>query len=284
MKISAGQTVLITGAPGGLGTHITEAFADRGVKLGLVAYPGAELELLRDKLEKRGIKTLALASDLRDRAQQHQVFERVRKELGEIDVLVNNAGVEFTSAYHDLSEAQILEILSVNLEAALILTRLVLPEMLRRKNGHIVHISSLAGRAGPGYQEVYSATKAGLIAFNASFRATYRGTGVSSSVITPGFVEAGIYSKLKATGGHAAPASFGVSPPQKVSRAVIRAIENNIPEIIINPVPIRPMLVLSLYCPSVAEWVIEKLGATAFFAHVAEAQKAKPADNSASAK
>jgi len=284
MKISAGQTVLITGAPGGLGTHITEAFADRGVKLGLVAYPGAELELLRDKLEKRGVKTLALASDLRDRAQQHQVFERVRKELGEIDILVNNAGVEFTSAYHDLSEAQILEILSVNLEAALILTRLVLPEMLRRKSGHIVHISSLAGRAGPGYQEVYSATKAGLIAFNASFRATYRGTGVSSSVITPGFVEAGIYSKLKATGGHAAPASFGVSPPQKVSRAVIRAIENNIPEIIINPVPIRPMLVLSLYCPSAAEWLIEKLGATAFFAHVAEAQKQKPAENAAVAK
>jgi hypothetical protein len=281
MKISAGQTVLITGAPGGLGTYITEAFADRGVKLGLVAYPGAELELLRDKLEKRGVKTLALACDLRDRAQQHQVFERVRKELGEIDILVNNAGVEFTSAYHDLSEDQILEILSVNLEAALILTRLVLPDMLRRKSGHVVHISSLAGRAGPGYQEVYSATKAGLIAFNASFRATYRGSGISSSVITPGFVEAGIYSKLKATGGHPAPASFGVSSPIKVSRAVIRAIENNIPEIIINPLPIRPMLVLSLYCPSVAEWVIEKLGATAFFAHVADAQKKKPAEKTA---
>jgi len=198
--------------------------------------------------------------------------------LGEIDILVNNAGVEFTSAYHELSEAQILEILSVNLEAALILTRLVLPGMLQRKTGHIVHISSLAGRAGPGYQEVYSATKAGLIAFNASFRATYRGSGVSSSVITPGFVEAGIYSKLKATGGHPAPVSFGVSAPEKIARAVIRAIENNIPEIIINPIPIRPMLVLSLYWPSAAEWLIEKLGATAFFAHVAEAQKKKPTE------
>ena len=281
MKISAGQTVLITGAPGGLGTYVTEAFAERGVKLGLVAYPGAELDLLRQKVEKRGIKALALAADLRDRAQQHQVVERVRKELGEIDILVNNAGVEFTSAYHDLTEEKILEILSVNLESALILTRLVLPDMLRRKSGHIVHMSSLAGRTGPAYQEVYSATKAGLIAFNASFRATYRGTGVSSSVITPGFVEAGIYSKLKATSGYSAPASFGVSRPEKVACSVIRAIENNVPEVIINPVPIRPMIVLSLFFPSVGEWLIEKLGATAFFARVAEAEKKKVADKAA---
>lgn len=277
MKISAGQTVLITGAPGGLGTYITEAFADRGVKLGLVAYPGAELELLREKVEKRGIKTLALAADLRNRAQQHLVFERVRKELGEVDILVNNAGVEFTAAYHDLSIENILEILSVNLESAMILTRLVLPDMLRRKSGHIVHMSSLAGRGTPAYQEAYSATKAGLIAFNGSFRATYRGSGVGSSVITPGFVAAGIYLKLKAVSGQAAPASFGVSRPEKVARAVIRAIEKNIPEIIINPVPIRPILVLSLYFPSLAEWLIEKLGATAFFARVAEAQRKKSA-------
>ena len=118
---------------------------------------------------------------------------------------------------------------------------------------------------------------------NASFRATYRGSGVSSSVITPGFVEAGIYSKLKATSGHSAPASFGVSAPQKVARSVIRAIENNIPEIIINPIPIRPMIVLSLYFPSVGEWLIEKLGATEFFARVAQAQK-KPAEKPAVAK
>jgi short-subunit dehydrogenase len=123
-----------------------------------------------------------------------------------------------------------------------------------------------------------------LIAFNASFRATYRGSGVSSSVITPGFVEAGIYSKLKATSGYSAPASFGVSSPAKVARAVIRAIEKNVPEIIINPIPIRPMIVLSLFCPSAGEWLIEKLGATAFFARVAEAQKKKPEERGAVAK
>jgi short-subunit dehydrogenase len=273
MKITPGQTVLITGAPGGLGSYITAAFADKEVKLALVAYPGADLETLRRKMEQRGVKTIAMSLDLRDRNQRRDLIERVRNELGEIDVLVNNAGVEFTSYYHELSEDQIEEVLSVNLEAAMILTRLVLPSMLQRKTGHIVNISSLAGRAAPAFQEAYSATKAGLIAFTGSFRATYRNSGVSASVITPGFVEAGIYSKLKATSGQKAPFSFGVSSPDKVARAVIRAVESNIPELIINPMPIRPMLMLSLFQPAAAEWVIEKLGATRFFAHAAAAQK-----------
>jgi short-subunit dehydrogenase len=273
MKITPGQTVVITGAPGGLGAYLTEAFAERGVKLALVAYPGADLETLRRKMEQHGNKVITMSLDLRDSAQRHDLVERVRRELGEIDILVNNAGVEFTSYYHELSEAQIEEVLSVNLTAAMILSRLVLPSMLQRKSGHIVNISSLAGRAAPAFQEAYSATKAGLIAFTGSFRATYRGSGVSASVITPGFVEAGIYSKLKATSGQKAPFSFGVSSPEKVARAAIRAVENNIPEIIINPMPIRPMLMLSLFCPSAAEWVIEKLGATRFFARAAEAQK-----------
>jgi short-subunit dehydrogenase len=273
MKITPGQTVLITGAPGGLGSYITEAFADKGVKLALVAYPGADLETLRRKMEQRGVKTIALSLDLRERSQRRDLIERVRSELGEIDILVNNAGVEFTSYYHELSEEQIEEVLSVNLEAAMILTRLVLPSMLQRKAGHIVNISSLAGRAAPAFQEAYSATKAGLIAFTGSFRATYRGSGVSASANTPGFVEAGIYSKLKATSGQKAPFSFGVSSPEKVARAVIRAVENNIPELIINPMPIRPMLTLSLFQPAMAEWMIEKLGATRFFARAAEAQK-----------
>src|ERR1051326_4849042 len=97
MKISAGQTVLITGAPGGLGTYITEALAERGVKLGLVAYPGAELDMLRQKIEKRGNKTLALGANFGDRAKQHQIVDGVPEELGESIIRINNAGVNFTS-------------------------------------------------------------------------------------------------------------------------------------------------------------------------------------------
>ena len=276
MKILAGQTVLLTGASGGLGTFIANAFAERGVKLGLVAFPGSGLEALREAVEKKGCQALALASDLRDSGQRKHVLDRVRKELGEVDILINNAGVEFTSAYQDLEEETIRQMIAINLEAPMVLTRLVLPRMLEIGCGHIVNVSSLAGKAGPAFQEPYSATKAGLIAFTSSLRASYRGSGVSASVITPGFVEAGIYSNLKARTGFAAPAVLGTSAPETVPRAVMRAIERDVPEIIINSIPIRPLLVLNLLLPSLGEWLTHKTGANAFFGRVAKALKKVP--------
>lgn len=251
---------------------ITRALADCGLKLALVAHPGIELEELRSAVEKEGGRAVAYTSDLRDAVQRRQLLGQITKELGPIDVLINNAGVEFTAAYHKLDEDSICEILTVNLEAPLILTRLVLPGMLERKRGHIVNISSLAGRSGPAYQEAYAATKAGLVAFTSSLRNTYRGTGVSASVVTPGFVEAGIYSNLKQRAGCSAPVLLGVSPPQKVVRAVLRAIKGDLPEIIVNPIPIRPLLALSALFPSVGEWVINQIGTNEFFRRVVEAE------------
>lgn len=273
MRILAGQTVLLTGASGGLGTFIAHAFAQRGVKLGLVAFPGTGLEELRDAVEKRGCRAWASASDLRDAAQRREVVERVRKEWGELDILINNAGVESTSFYHELEEETIRQMIAVNLEAPLILTRQFLPSMLERRRGHIVNISSLAGKAGPAYQEPYAATKAGLIAFTYSLRASYARSGVSASVITPGFVDAGIYANLKAKTGCSAPAILGVSSPEAVPRAVMKAIERDLPEILINPIPIRPLLVLNILLPRLGEWLTSKTGANEFFLRVVEAQK-----------
>ena len=155
----------------------------------------------------------------------------------------------------------------------MILTRLVLPEMLNRKHGHIVNISSLAGKSGPAFQEAYAATKAGLGAFTSSLRATYRGSGVSASVVIPGFVEAGIYAHLKAQSGCSAPAMLGTSPPEAVARALIRAIERDIAELIVNPIPVRPLLALSALFPSLGEWIIEKIGSNDFFRQIVDAQK-----------
>ena len=173
------------------------------------------------------------------------------------------------------SEDNIREVVAVNLEAPMILTRLFLPGMLQRQRGHIVNISSLAAKSGPAFQEPYAATKAALLAFTSSLRATYRGTGVSASAIVPGFVEAGIYTKLKAQSGMAAPLWLGVSPPEKVAAAVIRAVERDLPEVIVNPIPVRPLLAFTALFPRVGEWLSGQIGANDFFRRVVEAQKRK---------
>lgn len=265
MGIQATDTVLITGASGGLGTHITREFARRGVRLALTAFPGNDLEKLRTEVEKHGCECIALVFDLRNRNEIQQLIETVLKRFGQVDILVNNAGIEFTSYYHELPEANILDVLNINLEAPMILTRLLLSQMLKQRHGHVINISSLAGKSGPAFQEPYSASKAGLIAFTESLRATYHNSGVSASVIVPGFVEAGIYEQLKARTGCGAPALLGTSSPNAVARAVLRAIERDIPETIVNPLPVRPLLAFTALFPSAGEWLINKIGSNKFF-------------------
>lgn len=273
MKIKSGDTVLITGASGGLGTVMTAAFASLKVKLALVAHPGAGLTELKQSVEGRASGVMAISSDLRDPNQRRELLKEIRREFGPIDILVNNAGIEFTSRYHDLSEEQICDVLNVNLEAPMILTRLVLPEMLEKKRGHIVNISSLAGKGGPAFQEAYAASKAGLISFTASLRATYRGSGAGASVIIPGFVEAGIYSRLKNRTGCSAPALLGTSQPDAVVRAMMQAIEGNRAEVVVNSMPVRPILAVAALFPSLGEWLIRTMGANRFFESVAKVAK-----------
>lgn len=273
MKDLAGKVVLVTGASGGLGWHITETLAHVGARLALVAYPGAELQALRDKVSRNGVSALSFTYDLRYPVQRKEVLQRVRQELGRIDVLINNAGVEFTAPFHELSDANVRDILSVNLEAAIFLSKHVLPEMVQARSGHIVNMSSLAGRASPAFQEVYAATKAGLVAFTFSLRASYRAQGVSASAIVPGFVEAGIYAKLKERSHCTAPAILGTSQPQAVARAVLRAIYNDLPEVMVNPRPVRPLLALTAMFPRVGEFVTRLTGGHEFFRKVVEATR-----------
>lgn len=268
--------MLLTGASGGLGVFMARAFAKLGTKLALVAHPGAGLGSICQEVESCGSQALALVSDLRDPTERRSVVERVSKELGTPDVLVNNAGVEFTAPYHRLTEEAIHDTININLEAAMVLARLVLPGMLDRGSGHIVNISSLAGKFGPAFQEPYAATKAALVAFTSSLRATYRGSGVSASVIVPAFVEAGIYARLKAEAGCAAPRLLTGCAPERVAEAVLRAIRKDRPEIIVNRYPIRFALALAVLSPKLGDLISARIGVDRFFRRVVEAGKRVP--------
>jgi len=195
------------------------------------------------------------------------------REFGTVDVLVNNAGIEKLFAYHKLNTGEIERVVSVNLTGAMLLTRMVLPGMLKQRRGHIVNISSLAGKAGPPCFEPYAATKAGLIAFTESLRAEYRGTGISASVICPGFVRAGIYPQLKEEAATDGPRILGPSSPEEVASAVLRAIYRDTPEIIVNPGPTRLSTALAELSPSLAEWVMRRSGVVEWFRKCAVARE-----------
>ena len=180
-----------------------------------------------------------------------------------MDVLVNNAGIERGVAYDRIPLEAIDRVIEVNLTAPMVLTRLLLPQMLERGGGHIVNIASVAGLVGTPYNEVYSATKHGLMGFTRSLRITAVGEGypVGASSVCPGFVaDAGMYEDMRKETQVDAPALLGTVAPERVADAVVRAIINDVPEIVVNARPMMPLRLAATLFPRFADWFAQKSG------------------------
>ncbi|HUB75631.1 MAG TPA: SDR family NAD(P)-dependent oxidoreductase, partial [Solirubrobacteraceae bacterium] len=171
MKDLHGRTALVTGASGGLGTHIARGLARAGMNVVVVARREDALAAVATELQALGVQARAVAGDLADLDQLDAVIERSEAALGAIDVLVNNAGVETASAFAAYRREELTGMIDLNLTAPLLLTHRLVPGMLQRGRGHVVFISSAAGKVGTAYQEPYSATKAALVGLTQSLRA-----------------------------------------------------------------------------------------------------------------
>ncbi len=159
----------------------------------------------------------------------------------------------------------------VNLLAVMDLTRIVLPGMLERQRGHIVNIASLAGKIPTPGLASYSATKHGVVGFTHALRAENVGEPVGFSAICPGFVSrVGMYGRIE----HLAPAPrvLGTVPPESVGAAVVRAIRQNLPEVIVNKRPVRPLILLNAVAPRLAARVGRARPIREFAERVAEAR------------
>ncbi len=240
MKELRGKVALVTGASRGIGPYIARALAREGADVAVAARSAAELEAVAGKLREAGVRSIAVPADVSTAEGRAQLVERVTSELGPLAILVNNAGIERTAVYETQDPAEIASVIETNLVAPMLLSRAVLPAMLERREGHIVNVASLAGKVAVAFDAPYSASKAGLIQFTESIRSEYQGRGVSASVICPGFVaDVGMYADAVTETGVTASRLAGTSKPAAVARAVVRSIKRDIPEIIVNPGPMR---------------------------------------------
>ena len=259
MRKLAGLTAVITGASAGIGLHVARALAGERMNLVLAARTADTLEAAAAELAGKGIKTLAVPTDVSDHAALGNLVERTLEQFGTIDVLVNNAGIETYSRYHELDVEDIVKTINVNLTSTLVLSRLVLPHMLKAGRGHIINMSSTAGKHGPPYGAAYGASKSAMIAFTESLRGEYHGTGSSASAICPGFThDGGMYELMKQQIGRGTPVQMGATTAQAVARAVIKALRKDLPEIIVNRPPLRPVMVLAEISPRLGEWIVRR--------------------------
>jgi short-subunit dehydrogenase len=274
MRELVGRTAVLTGATGGIGPHIAQALGNERMNIVLAGLSIATLDELAGKMSQK-TNVITVLTDITERTDLERLVNTVVKKYGVLDLLVNNAGIEMFSRYHTLSLDEIERHIKVNLTSPMLLTSLVLPGMLNRSRGHIINISSLSAKAAPPCAEPYAATKAGLIAFTESLRAEYRNTGVSASVICPGFVTAGIYQRIVDETGLYAPRILGTSSPELVAHAVVKAVKEDLPEIIINPGPTRLLTTLAELSPLFAEWAMRRIGAVEWFMKVAKFREEK---------
>jgi len=262
----AGKTALLTGASRGLGPYIARALAERGVHLVLTARSADALEATARDATEIGVRAIAIPEDVTDPSGRMRLLERAAT-LGPIAILINNAGIEWVCQYTNMSVEEIERMVQTNLVAPLVLSRLVLPDMIARGSGHVVMMSSLGGKKGSPYSATYAATKAGLIEWTSGVREELRGTGVSASVICPGFVsEAGMFAEY----GKRAPRLAGESTPEQVAAAVIRAVERDVAEITVNPGPKRLMEVANAISPGAVTWILRRFGVYEFYRQQAE--------------
>ncbi len=182
MKELRGKNALLTGGSRGIGLFIGRALAAEGVNLALAARSADPLRRAARELSAMGVRAMALPADVTDESSRRVLIERTEAELGSIDLLVNNAGIDQWILFARQKQEDIRRIIEVNLLAPLFLTRLVLPGMLERGRGHIVTISSLGGKKGAPYEASYAASKAGLIEWTNALRLELEGSGVGASV------------------------------------------------------------------------------------------------------
>ena len=215
-----GSTAVVTGAAGGLGSAIARALHERGA---LLVLTGRRQDAL-DSLASQVGQARVIVCDLADRTQADALADQV----SDADIVVANAALPATGKLVDFTPNDIDRALEVNLRVPILMTRQLLPGLLERGRGHLVYISSIAGKLPTARLSVYAATKFGLRGFSASLRQDLAGTGVSSSVVFPGSItDAGM---LADNGLPAAPRTKGLLAAD-VGRAVVEAIEQDKAEI-----------------------------------------------------
>jgi uncharacterized protein len=244
-----GSTVLLTGATGGIGHAIARSVCARGAELILTGRRAALLEPLAEELGAR-----ALTVDLNVPSE----IEGLLEDAGPVDILIANAALPASGLLDGFTVEEIDRALDVNLRAPIVLSRALAPAMVSRRSGHLLFISSLAGKAATPGSSIYNATKFGLRGFSSALRAELRSSGVGVSAVFPGFIrDAGMFAEAEVT----LPPGVGTRTPEDVADAVISSIERNRGEVDVAPLALRASAIFAGVAPELASTMARRLGA-----------------------
>lgn len=188
MQSIKGKTAIITGAGRGIGRATAIALASEGVHVGLVGLNQENLDKVAVELQDTGVKVATASADVSDLAAVEKATEHLKNELGNIDILINNAGIGSFGGFLDLSPEEWKNIVDVNLMGVYNATRAVLPGMVEQSSGDIINISSTAGQKGAPVTSAYSSSKFAVMGLTESLALEVRKHNIRVTALTPSTV------------------------------------------------------------------------------------------------
>ncbi|RYE31210.1 MAG: SDR family oxidoreductase [Sphingobacteriaceae bacterium] len=186
---------LITGATSGIGYELAKLFAKDQYNLVIVARNTEELEKASNEFKQSGVEVITISKDLSNVEAPLEVYNEIKSKGIQIDVLVNDAGQGQYGLFSETDIERELEIIRLNIGATIALTKPFLKEMIARKDGKILNLSSIAGKTPGPYQAVYHGTKAFVQSFTEAIRSENKDNGVTITALLPGATDTDFFNK-----------------------------------------------------------------------------------------
>lgn len=215
------QTVVITGAATGIGRLMALGLAEEKAQLALIDVNEFKLKQTLDKMQTLGNMARAYICDVSNKEDIEKTVIAIQADFGQIDILINNAGIVIGKYVHEMGYDDIKRTLDINFIGGAYLTRLVLPDMMKRNKGFIVNIASAMGLTGVPRMGDYCASKHAIIGFNDALRMElkkFKCDGIKTLVVCPSAIDTGMFA------GYKAPFCSPLLQPETVARRTINAI------------------------------------------------------------
>jgi NADP-dependent 3-hydroxy acid dehydrogenase YdfG len=251
--------ILITGASSGIGEAAAHLFGSEGYRVVLAARRKERIQALALDIQSEGGEALAVPTDITQLDQIENLVSRSLEHFGQIDLLLNNAGLGRITWLQKLNPQEDIDFqIRVNLTGLIQITRAVLPHMIEHNKGHIINIGSIAGLIATPTYSVYAATKYGLRGFTEALRREVGVHGIEVTGIYPGGVatEFGHKAGIKRKTGISTPKCLKLTA-EDVAGSILRVAKRPRRSVII-PGLMRPMVWISVMFPGLLDWVIER--------------------------
>ncbi|MFI5185484.1 MAG: SDR family NAD(P)-dependent oxidoreductase [Chitinophagales bacterium] len=220
------KIALVTGASRGIGKAIALAFADEGINI-VVNYQYREAGALEvcKMIQSKGIKAWPIRADVSEAEQVSAMISKIEKEIGEINILVNNAGISLRRKVEETTEDDFDKMIKINLKSGFLVTQAVLPGMRKNKWGRIIMISSVAAQTGGVIGLHYAASKAGQLGMMHFYAKNLATEGITVNAIAPAIIETNMINELGAPSPSTIPVGrFGTA--DEVAQAAVLLVMN----------------------------------------------------------